>query len=128
MESPEMVTERWKEVVEHVGYAPPQYAPLHTLIQELTRSEASHFAWPIISHFSPRFIHAAYSGRSHWDTNRLPLVSVEYWPQVDRFKIRFYRFQGVPFDQKWCGLPEAAATLRYAFPRLKIEPGAVQAA
>lgn len=119
MELPETLAKRWDDVVEHVGYAPPWYAPLRFLVEELAQSGAAPFAWPATSHFNPWFTSVDYRHRP-CDVHSLPAVGVEYWPQVDKFLIRFYRFQGVAFDQKWCDLPEAAATLKWAFRRLKL--------
>lgn len=53
-----------------------------------------------------------------WDELNAPEVSVEYWPQISRFRIRFNQFMGVKFDQKYCEAEEAVTALIFACNRL----------
>lgn len=106
--------DRWREILAHYDHLPASLEPLGDLVRGLAHAPALEGVTITTSHEVPIFTTAS----RHQDFYISPCVSVEYWPQADRFRIRLHGIDGIPYDEKWCALPEAVATVKYSCRRM----------
>ena len=90
--------------------------PMKTLVKTLVKAVAEagteNAVWPTHSHFVLR-VFADTSTNS--DVSEMSSVSAEYRHEVYKFRLSYFHIRGISYDEKWCDLAEAAATLRHVF-------------
>jgi hypothetical protein len=119
MSSAGLIGERWEKIVQWYQEIHPAHRQeaMKALITAVVEAGARNGVWPHTSHFT-LFVSA--DDMTHWlePLTRVSL-SVQYWHEVDKFQIRYYNIQGVAYDEKWCELAEAQATLRHLFRQMR---------
>ncbi len=111
-------SQQWTKTIEFYEELGPQHRqePMKTLVKAVAKLGAENALWPTHSHLMMRVFADSLEGR---DANMMASVSAEYWHNIDKFHLRYFNIQGIPYDEKWCDLGEAEATLRHIFRLLR---------
>ncbi len=108
------VSKQWAKIVEFYEELSPQHKqePMKVFVNVIAAPGVNCAVWPTHSHFTLRIFA---DNLLNCDANTTASVSAEYWHDVDKFRLHFFYIRGVPYDEKWCELGEAEATLRHTF-------------
>ena len=119
MSSAELANERWAEIVQRYQEIHPAHRqePMTALVTAVAEAGIRNGVWPVSSHFA-LCIFANDITRQIYPFDKASLCA-QYWHEVDKFQLRYYNIQGVAYDEKWCELPEAQATLRHLFQQMR---------
>ncbi len=113
--------EQWAKTVLFYDEIQPAHrqGQMTALVTAVAETGVQHGVWPTHSHFSLRVF--ASNVPQPFDMTLPPPISLRavYWHEVNKFHLHYFGIAGVPYDEKWCGLNEAQATLRHLFRRMR---------
>ena len=115
MLSAELTNERWAEIVQRYQEIHPAHRqePMTALVAAIAEAGIRYGIWPQTSHFTLRVFA---DDTAHWrEPSTRVSVSAQYWHEVDKFQLCYHNIGGIVYDEKWCELAEAQATLRHLF-------------
>ena len=111
-------SQQWTKIVGFYEELSPRHrqVPMKMLVKAVAAASVSSAVWPTHSHFVLRVFTESLAGS---DARARASVSAEYWHEIDKFRLRYFHIRGIPYDEKWCELAEAEATLRQSFRLLR---------
>ena len=121
------IGERWATVTSHYRDTHPAHeqGPTLALVEAVAEAGIECGVWPSTSHFTLCLSAEDPHPQGFFvRTPDPPRLSAEYWREVDKFRLRYWNIRGVPYDEKWCDLPEAQAIFRHLFHHLRPNSGA----
>lgn len=119
--------EKWAETVLFYEEIPPAHrqGPMTALVLAVAEAGVYYGVWPVHSHFDLAVF--ADEILQPFESSLPPPVSLQavYWREVNKFHLHYFGITGIAYDEKWCELNEAQATLQHLFRIMRAESGGI---